>query len=202
MLKALWFFACFMLCSIACMKVYDTIHIISIENEKTPESFPVLVTWKNQNKACARAIDYKSLPEFIKSLQNYSFIIPKDIQSEIHEILKNSSRAYKKDPNLIDKTMPWSTDFAISDVYPDGSQRITFWATWDSDIKNLGIYRAEQDKIVPLKHLFYFGPGAALSIFPIAFLLGMITYFITVKLFYYPKVRLNTTKLKENNDVV
>jgi hypothetical protein len=164
------------------MGIVEWINFRAVNPEDIPATFPIIVVWEENQALAARALYYKDLPQFVEEKPNVSYLIPQDKEEEIRQIIYNSCRAIKEPPDFNQGSPdPWSASFIVKDVLPDGSQHIRASCTWDDDRVNVGLYKATETEVVPLKYLYEFGPGVTMILMPIAFILSFIL-FVALKL--------------------
>lgn len=168
-------FTLFMSCNIAGLQIYEAIKFAEIGQNKTPDLFPVLVTWRENQQLMAHTPYFKDLASFTADKKEISFLIPADQEAEIRRLVKQNTRV-GKEPGSSKPTELWSAGFTIKNSLPDGAQTIAVSATTDSDRKNVGIYKATSTGFTPLKHLMYFGPGVVMAMLPVSALLTAVIY--------------------------
>lgn len=149
--------------------------------DKIPDMFPVLVTWKDNQKFKTTTVYYKDIEAFTKKLNNYSYLVPEGQEESLNKALIQQSRSQQKPYNFDwESPNPWFARFKVLKHFSDGSQLLEVESTWDDDRKNIGWYKAYDRKIIPEKHLLYFGPGVAMVAFLPALLITIIVWAIGV----------------------
>lgn len=169
-------FAVFMGCNIIGIEIYEAVKFADISQDKTSGLFPVLVTWQENQQLMAYTPYFKDLASFTADKPGFSFLIPANKEAEIQQLIKQNTRVKRESGGKNKPAELWSAGFTIKDSLPDGSQIIEVSATYDSDRKNVGIYKATNSDFTPLRHLIYFGPGVVITIMPISALLTAVIY--------------------------
>lgn len=140
-----------------------------------PAIFPVLVITRDVQPDSYRAqiIEYRQFAQFKEEHPRYSLLVPQGKEQGLRKQIIARNRSRRNDTSW-DSPDPWEATFHVKQISPS-RQAFEVHSTWDDDRVNIGWYEATEKELFPKFHMFYFGPGIVLPLFPVS--LG-ITIFI------------------------
>lgn len=131
---------------------------------KIPDQFPVLVvkSTKSGNEHKAVIVEYSRLKGYLKSVENYSFTVPRESVEEL-----NKQVAAREDPFGHSR----NNGFEVEPL-PHGKQRIVVRGGSTMEDRNTGWYIADAHRIKPEYHQNYYSGEKAFYTAP--YMLGAV----------------------------
>jgi len=133
-------------------------------NDNTSLTFPVLVV------TCGRpqVVERLGLPRFVNEHPDYSFLVPlnkvNEYQAQIRADTDQNQDSVSREP---ESRKFWYAHFSVEQL-TNGRQSFEVEANCSDDYANTGWYEATEKEVFPISSKFYFGPGLAMILFPVA----------------------------------
>lgn len=140
-----------------------------------PSSFAVVLVTPlaNSGRHSAQVLWQKDVEAFAKSHPDASFVVPPAEVESLRATIRASTRsAGNKEASL------WFATFTLKEQ-EDGSQEVTVDATNNENYVNRSWYVVRNGRVMPERHLNYFGPGVGMAFgLPTCLVLAIVNFLI------------------------